>query len=612
MGLLVGEAKEILSYSDSRKHQHLLKSNAAKQLAKLLSMFATFEKDETEQLKFGTELEVHLLSKRVVEGETYYPVYLDSKSYMKLVRENYKSLGIQEEFAAWMVELLPETPFSRFLDFSEIRRHFCDIDKLALDTRTEPILVSGLSVLPHIGTLHYHIDENDAFVEMEHRRAQNPYSQSDCFIDGTITNHSRFKSFTMNCPMRRQRQVNIRMPVFQDSKTTAKEVKLDHFGFGMCNTALQITYSCKNLTQARIAHDLMHIISPFVLVFSGSVFALNGRLIDSDCRFEVIQQSTDDRSPREMLKIEKGRYGLVNYFLSNDKKCKDAYNDKKYTINKTFQKDLWRELKKYGSPLSRDKRLINHFAYLFVREYLVVFKDRIVPDNIKDTIEFEIIQSSNWQNMRIKPPGSFDSSLGWLLEFRCMDSPITEREKTSLVFMTTLFMRIVTDEKLDVNFYVPISTVDKNYVEAFKRDSILQGRFIFRRNFCPLIEGFTDSEETVLLTMAEFWQGNQQFAGMRRLFEKFIEVNKPRLLQESSVSGQDQIQHIWRVYDFFLARAKGELMTTPQYFRKFIRNHPEYAFDSVLNPRIIADVIEKILQIQAKNYLPELFGDFNF
>ena len=79
---------------------------------------------------------------------------------------------------------------------------------------------------------------------------------------------------------------------------------------------------------------------------------------------------------------------------------------------------------------------------------------KVAKDYTEDTLEFEAIQSSNWQNMRLKPPGSYDSPLGWLLEFRCMDSPITEREKTSLVFVTTLFMRIVNDETLDVNFYV--------------------------------------------------------------------------------------------------------------------------------------------------------------
>jgi glutamate--cysteine ligase catalytic subunit len=612
MGLLIGEKKETLSFADSRKYQRLLKRNASKQLARLLAKFEHFEKSPEEALKFGTELESHLLSRRTLDGKTYYPVNLGSKKYMNFVRENFERVSIQEEFSAWMVELLPEKPFGKFLNFCEIRRHFMDIDKLALNTQDNPILISGLSVLPHIGTLHYHLTKEDKPIKMEDRKLMNVYSGSEYFIDDTITDHSRFKTFTKNVPARRKNPLAIRMPIYQDLKTKEKELVLDHFGFGMCNTALQITYSCKDLTQARLAHDLMHVISPFMLVFSSSIFALNGKLVDTDCRFDIIQQSTDDRTPREIGKIEKGRYSLINYYLSNDSRCKSIHNDKKYTINKTFQKWLWRELKTIGSDLCKDKRLINHFAYLFVRDYLVMFPERIIQDNIADTLDFESIQSSNWHNMRLKPPSSYDSPLGWLLEFRCMDSPITEREKTSLVFLTTLFFRIVTDEKLKVNFYVPISTVDKNYEEAFKRDANLNGKFIFRKHFCPLIEGYQESEEVVELSMKDFWAGNSEFAGMRKLFEVFLQVNAQRIADEHIKTGFNTIEKIWTVYEFFLARATGALMTAPQYFRNFVRAHPDYKQNSLLSDKIIADTIEKVLEIQTNNYQEEMFGIFKF
>jgi len=612
MGLLIGEKKETLCFADSRKYQRLLKKNAAKQLARLLVKFEHFEKSPEEALKFGTELESHLLSRRTLDGQTFYPVYLDSKKYMSFVHSQYKTISIQEEFSAWMVELLPEKPFGKFLDFCEVRRHFLDIDKLALNTQDNPVLISGLSVLPHIGTLHYHLTPEDKPIRMEDRKLANVYSGSEYFVDDTITDHSRFKTFTKNVPARRKTQLAITVPIYQDIKTKDKEMVLDHFGFGMCNTALQITYSCKNLTQARLAYDLMHTISPFMLVFSSSIFALNGKLTDTDCRFDIIQQSTDDRSPREIGKLEKGRYSLINYYLSNDKRCKSVYNDKRYTINKTFQKWLWRELKAFNTQLSDDKRLLNHFAYLFIRDYLVMFPDRLVEDNVSDTLDFEGIQSSNWNNMRLKPPGSYDSPLGWLLEFRCMDSPITEREKTALVFITTLFFRIVNDEKLQVNFYIPISTVDKNYKEAFKRDAIVTGKFAFRKHFCPLIEGYKESDEMVDLTMEEFWAGNSEFAGMRKLFAAFIQVNAQKLADEDCKTGQCIAEKIWTIYEFFLARAKGTLMTSSQFLRKFVCAHPEYKQDSVLSDRIIADTIEKVLEIQKNNYQEEMFGQFKF
>jgi glutamate--cysteine ligase catalytic subunit len=612
MGLLVGEKKETLNFAESRKYQHLLKKNASKQLARLLVKFEHFEKNPEEALKFGTELESHLLSRRTLDGKTYYPVCLDSKKYMNFVRDYFKSVSIQEEFSAWMVELLPEKPFGKFLSFHEIRKHFLDIDMIALNTQDNPVLISGLSVLPHIGTLHYHLTKENKPIKMEDRKLLNVYSGSEHFIDDTITDHSRFKTFTKNVPARRKTPLAIRMPIYQDINTKEKELVLDHFGFGMCNTALQITYSCKNLTDARLAHDLMHVISPFMLVFSSSIFALNGRLVDTDCRFDIIQQATDDRSPRELGKIEKGRYSLINYYLSNDARCKSMYNDKKYTINKTFQKWLWRELKNSGSKLSKDKRLLNHFAYLFVRDYLVMFPERIVEGFDADTLDFEAIQSSNWNNMRLKPPGSYDSPLGWLVEFRCMDSPITEREKTSLVFMTTLFFRIVNDDKLKVDFYVPISTVDKNFEEAFKRDAISKGKFAFRKHFCPLIDGYQQSDEVVQLSMKDFWAGNSEFAGMRKLFEVFIQVNSQRLAEDDLKTGANTIDTIWTIYEFFLARSKGTLMTAPQYLRSFVCAHPDYLQNSILSDKIVADIIEKILEIQTNNYQEEMFGVFKF
>ena len=613
MGLLIGEKSHTLTYEESRKLQRLLKRNAALQLAKLLRTFEDFTKNEAESLKFGTELESHLLKRKTVNGQTIYPVFIDSKPFMKKAMDAHKDLDIKEEFSAWMVELLPKEPFFHFLSLKEIRAHFLEVKELALENTEDPILISGLSVLPHIGTLHYHTGPKDEIYEMKDRENLNKYSLSNYFLDETITDHSRFRTFTQNTRMRRGGKPQIRVPIFQDANTTEKELVLDHFGFGMCNTALQITYSCVDLAEARLAHDLLQVLSPFMLAFSASICALGGKLIDWDARFNIIEQSTDDRKEAERLIIKKSRYSTINFFLSNDKKCKDKYNDSKYTLNKTFQKDLYKYLTENGSKLAKDKRLLNHFAYLFIRDSLIVFPERAVKGYMEDTNDFEGIQSSNWHSMRLKPPPSYDSDLGWLLEFRCMDSPITEKEKSILVFITTLFMRIVTDKKLDVNFYVPISVVDKNYDEAIKRDALVKGKFIFRKHFCPLLPGFEkDNDETVELTVEEFWAGNSKFAGMKALFDKFVELNAEKLAAESKLTGEDVVQNIERGYEFLLARAKGKIVNSSKYLRDFILKHPDYKQDSNLSDKIVADVIEKVLEIQKTDYNLEMFGEFKF
>lgn len=92
--------------------------------------------------------------------------------------------------------------------------------------------------------------------------------------------------------------------------------------------------------------------------------------------------------------------------------------------------------------------------------------------------------------MRFKPPGSLDSKLGWQMELRSVDSPLTSREKAALIFLVKLFKNMIMDQKLGVYFYLPISLVDENFDQAVKRDStsddasanICMARIVLRTN----------------------------------------------------------------------------------------------------------------------------------
>ena len=64
-----------------------------------------------------------------------------------------------------------------------------------------------------------------------------------------------------------------------------------------------------------------------------------------------------------MIGLEKSKYSTINYYISNDKRNKKKYNDKKYTINKKFKKKFKYELKKINSKFYKDNKLLNHFAY---------------------------------------------------------------------------------------------------------------------------------------------------------------------------------------------------------------------------------------------------------
>ena len=65
-----------------------------------------------------------------------------------------------------------------------------------------------------------------------------------------------------------------------------------------------------------------------------------------------------------------------------------------------------------------DDKLINHLGILFIRDAMVIYKDKLnIPDD-ENTNHFENIQSTNWNSVRFKPPPSQNSKIGWRVEFR--------------------------------------------------------------------------------------------------------------------------------------------------------------------------------------------------
>jgi len=55
--------------------------------------------------------------------------------------------------------------------------------------------------------------------------------------------------------------------------------------------------------------------------------------------------------------------------------------------------------------------LARHFAHLFIRDPIVVYQELLDQDDRASSDHFENIQSTNWQNMRFKPPPP-DSDIG--------------------------------------------------------------------------------------------------------------------------------------------------------------------------------------------------------
>jgi glutamate--cysteine ligase catalytic subunit len=98
-------------------------------------------------------------------------------------------------------------------------------------------------------------------------------------------------------------------------------------------------------------------------------------------------------------------------------------------------------------------------------------------DDERDTDHFESLQSTNWQNMRFKPPPP-ESDIGWRVEFRTIEAQITDFENAAYVSFCILLSRAMASFKC--NFYIPLSLVQINMDRAQKRNAVLNEKFYFR------------------------------------------------------------------------------------------------------------------------------------
>lgn len=182
--------------------------------------------------------------------------------------------------------------------------------------------------------------------------------------------------------------------------------------------------------------------------------------MDFDTRHPVLNNGLDDRNPRELKSggIESSRAGPINYFISDDRRCMNLYNDKRYTINQKIKKRFLKLNKQKN--LGLDKRLMNHFSYLMVRDSICMFEDDFDLEKVRTkTNHFEAYQSTNWNDVRFKPPPAYDSEIGWRVEFRPIESQMNQDQSFLFAHAAFIFERIITSQKLRVNFYIPMSLV---------------------------------------------------------------------------------------------------------------------------------------------------------
>lgn len=207
-------------------------------------------------------------------------------------------------------------------------------------------------------------------------------------------NFKRFNTLSRNVPLRRECKPAIYVPVYKDVQTRnpfietdindneSKEdmIHMDAAGFGMGCCCLQVTFQAESIDEAKQLYDQLAPVTPILLALSAASPVWRGYLSNLDCRWNVISGSVDDRSQQERgphgssQSISKSRYDSIDSYLSLSNA---RFNDIKLKINESAYKTL----KENGV----DEMLSKHIAHLFIRDPIVLFKEKLLSQN-KDEV----------------------------------------------------------------------------------------------------------------------------------------------------------------------------------------------------------------------------------
>ncbi|XP_058958871.2 glutamate--cysteine ligase catalytic subunit-like isoform X1 [Pocillopora verrucosa] len=608
-----------LSWSETKQYRDEVRKRGVLQFLHIYNR----EKDrDNDGLKWGDEMEYTLLKFDHENKRVYCNLRAkDVLDDLTLVEQNNAStypISWKPEFASYMVEASPGQPMGESLACFNIIELNMSLRREEMKRfLTEPgETVQSIVAFPRLGC------PNFTFPFFE--PTPNKGLSCSMFIpdQAVCQNQLRFSSMTQNIRERRGSKVAINVPIFKDINTPSPftetfptvegegaeaalpdHIYMDSVSCGLGMSCIQVTLQACNIHEARFLYDQLAVVSPVLMALSAGTPIARGYLSDVDCRWGIISESTDDRTPEERglepLKenkfvIPKSRYDSVSTYLSAEA---NGYND----IDLVYDQDIYQQLVVAGV----DEPLARHVAHLFIRDPVAsLCLEDLYKDDEGSSNLFENINSTNWQTVRFKPPPP-DSSMGWRVEFRSLDVQLTDFENAAFVTFVILLTRAILS--FDLNLLIPISKVDENMVKAQKRDAVRQGEFSFRKNVWKSVvvreaENCHSSAEFELMSIDKIINGkDNEFPGLIPLINRYLATTDVDFNTRCTIS--QYLNHISK-------KASGELLTTAQWIRRFVESHTEYKRDSVVSEGICFDLLRKIDCVgQGETKAPELFGE---
>ncbi|KAK5976210.1 hypothetical protein GCK32_004695 [Trichostrongylus colubriformis] len=230
--------------------------------------------------------------------------------------------------------------------------------------------------------------------------------------------------------------------------------------------------------------------------------------------------------------------------------------------------------------------------------FIQVFRERIEQDDEKSTEHFETIQSSNWMNMRFKPPPPDAPEIGWRVEFRPTEVQLTDFENAAYVCFVVLLTRVIISFRL--TYLLPISMVTENMKRAQKRDAVSKQKFLFRKSLATCksppenLKGAPQcgapSEEIEEMTINEIIngrEGDDNFPGLVPLIKQYLDSADVDVDTRCTISQYLNFISVRK-------RASGEIWTLAHWIRHFVDKHPAYLHDSQVPDETVYDLLVEV------------------
>lgn len=398
------------------------------------------------------------------------------------------------------------------------------------------------------------------------------------------------------------------------------------FGAGCC--CIQTTFGCKNLAEATYLYDQFVVIAPLLLALSAASPCVKGTLTAFDTRWELMSQTWDDRRAREnfssesnvitgtvesesvesssttadsdfeqhtcLSNLESNKVGFGRFYSPRLYTSEDVDTETLHDVPYSVHAKGYNLLKSSGVP----ENLARHVSSLFVRDPLVVFKERINLDDETDLDHWNSLNSTNWTTVRLKVPEK-DKNLPWRVEVRCPEIQMTDFENAALVTLLYALTKHILQRremgKDDNNLLLPISLVDENMRRSAQRNAITLQKFWW----C----GGDKNHQYFEKTLQEIFFDKE--TGLLELAYRDLLRAKQSGDESDAIIPERNMKRLHQHFELYRRRCRGELQTTAQFIRSFLqKGADENRRVNLIRVRELVHLAEQIGLHPSKTMIP--------